>query len=263
MNIQEKIDDLKIYLSGYDRLAVAFSGGVDSTFLLLAAHEVLGENLMAVTVTGPNFAPDEVEEAKKLCRKHDISHLIYSMPKEVFDSISNNPANRCYICKKGLFSSMMDAIEGIPLADGTNLDDADDYRPGRQALKELHVISPLEETGFTKAEVRDALKAMNVKVWNKPAYACLATRIPVGEKLTKEKLTAVYEAEAFIRDLGFKQVRVRHHGKIAIVEVPPEDRELFARPVTLDAVNKKIKELGFEYATMDLGGYVMGHLNRK
>lgn len=261
--VQEKWDLLKARLAGYDRLGVAFSGGVDSTLLLLGAHEVLGKKVLALTVSGPNFPPSELKDAQKFCDKHHISHLVINMPDEVFDSFAHNPPDRCYLCKRAEFSHMMECAGDMPLADGSNVDDADDYRPGRRALKELGILSPLAEVGLTKGEIRTILRALNDPVWNKPAYACLASRIPYGEQLTPEKLRTVYEIEEFIHSLGFPQVRVRHHGKIAIVEVPPEERHKFANPSILDAVNAKIKDAGFLYATMDLGGYHTGNLNQE
>ena len=259
--MQEKLQLLREKLSAYDELAVAFSGGVDSTFLLLQAAEVIGEGLLAVTLTGPMFPPDELADTKRLCEEHDIPQLIINMPDSLFAEIADNTPNRCYTCKKGVFSLILDAADGKPVADGTNADDMSDYRPGLKALKELKILSPLQETGFTKEEIRLALKAMNVEIWDKPSYACLASRIPYGEKLTPGKMQQLYEIEAFIHELGFPQVRVRHHGKIAIVEVPPEQRGAFGKPEVLDAVSARIKKEGFLYATMDMEGYKTGKLN--
>ncbi len=260
--MQEKLALLQEKLCAYDRLAVAFSGGVDSTFLLLAAADVLGDDLLAVTVTGPMFPPEETETTQKICKKYGIGQLIVNLPDALFNTIADNLPDRCYRCKKNIFSLILEATEGGPVADGTNADDSRDYRPGRKALKELGILSPLEEVGFTKAEIREGLKAMNVPFWDKPAYACLASRIPYGEKLTPEKMRQVYEVESYIHSLGFPQVRVRHHGKIAIVEVPPDQREAFARTAILDAVSRKIKEVGFLYATLDMEGYLTGKLNQ-
>ena len=260
--MQEKLNLLRAKLDGYDHLAVAFSGGVDSTFLTLVASEVMGEDMLAVTIAGPHVPPDEQEYTKRFCEDREIAHLIINMPSDLFETFADNPPDRCYICKKGIFSYIKESLgEDIPVADGTNADDALDYRPGRKALKELNIISPLEEVGFTKQEIRMALKAMNVPIWNKPSAACLASRIPYGERLTAEKMKTVYELERFISQLGFPQVRVRHHGKIAIVEVPPEDRDRFAQNYILDVVNERIKKAGFLYATMDMAGYVTGKLN--
>ena len=260
--VQEKLKHLKDLLAGYDGLAVAFSGGVDSTFLLMCAKEVLGPRVLALTINGPQIAPAEIAEARQFCESHDISQLIINMPEEIFDSIADNPPERCYICKRGMFTHMLECIDGMPLADGSNADDGKAHRPGRRALKELGIVSPLEEAGFTKAEIRTALKAMNLPVWNKPANPCLATRFPYGERLTHEKMQAVDEIEQFIRALGFAVVRVRAHGQIAIVEVPPEDREQLARPACMDRIRERIHEKGFLYAAMDMDGYKSGSMDR-
>ncbi len=261
--LQEKLLALRQNLSTYDHLAIAFSGGVDSTFLLMMASEVLGPRALAISMVGKNFAPNEFLESKRFCEKHNIPHVVCNMPEDIFASIATNPPDRCYICKKGLFQHMKMLVGDTPLADGTNHDDLSLYRPGLKALRELGIVSPLAECGFTKEDIRTALKAMNLTIWNKPAYACLATRFPYGTTLTEEKMRTVYELEAFIRDLGFPQVRVRHHGTIAIVEVPPEDRQAFARPTILDAVHQRMRQAGFLYATMDLAGFVSGSMDRE
>ncbi len=262
MSLQDKFSLLNKKLASYESLAIAFSGGVDSTFLLLAAHKALGDSTLAVTMAGPNFNPDEIQEAKQLCKEKGIPHLLITLDKDSFQSFAHNPKDRCYICKHAIFSQIKDTLEAMPIADGTNADDAKDYRPGRLALKELGILSPLEEIGFTKKEVREGLRAMNISLWNKPAYACLASRIPYGEELTPAKLEAVYEIEKKLKELGFTQVRLRHHGEIARIEVLPQQRHLFCRPELLDKVDALVKRYGFRYATLDLAGYVMGNLNR-
>lgn len=260
--MQNKLRLLKQKLSGYDRLAVAFSGGVDSTFLLLCAKEVLREGALAVTATGPNFAPDEIEEAKQFCAVHEIPHLIINMKDEILNVLEPNPKNRCYLCKKSIFGQILKTLDRLPVADGTNADDVKDYRPGRRALKEMGIISPLEDAGFTKDEIRSALKAMNISTWNKPAYACLASRVPYGESITEEKLTTIYKIESAIREMGFPQVRVRHHGTIARIELPPEDIGRFCAGEGTKKIIAMIKDVGFAHATLDLDGYIMGSLNR-
>lgn len=262
IGVQEKLKQLKALLAGYDGLAVAFSGGVDSTFLLVCAKEVLGPHALALTANGPHIAPSELLHAKRFCEEHAVSQLIVNMPDELFNAIAPNPPDRCYICKRGMFTHMLECLDGMPLADGSNADDAGTHRPGRRALKELGIVSPLEEVGFTKGEIRTALRAMNMPIWNKPANPCLATRIPYGERLTREKLLAIDEIEHFIRGFGFATVRVRAHGSIAIVEVPPEARASFARPSCLDKVKEKIHQAGFLYAALDMDGYRSGSLDR-
>lgn len=298
--LNNKLNNLETILNSYGRILVALSGGVDSTFLLVFARKVLGnDNVTAITATGPHLAPDEVSYAAKLCSDLGIRHLPLSMD-HVMPIIEPNPADRCYLCKKEIFSMLKEKAEALHcvLTDGTNLDDMDDYRPGHRALAELNVASPLKDAKLTKADIRRALEtlacetpaaessskynsegtpestqknsdvAFNLKsaltldngmpIWEKPAFACLASRIPYGEKITAEKLTAVYNAEVFLRSLGFSQVRVRHHGDIARIEVPAKDRHLFFDESFMDKVNEQIKTYGFKFAALDLGGYKMG-----
>jgi len=263
--MQDKLELLRQKLLGHENLAVAFSGGVDSTYLLLCAKDIFGEDLLAVTALAPNFDPDEIEQTKKICNEYEIRHLIVNLGTDLLDEIAHNPEDRCYVCKKSIFSALRETLSELgfdTLADGTNLDDAKDYRPGQRALDELGVISPLRDAGFTKQDIRLGLKAMNVDIWDKPAYACLASRVPYGEQITIEKLDAIHKAEAALRELGFPQVRVRHHGDVARIEVPPTQRSRFFDEAFMDLVNETVKKAGFKYASLDLGGYVMGSLNK-
>jgi pyridinium-3,5-biscarboxylic acid mononucleotide sulfurtransferase len=263
--MQDKLELLRQKLLGHENLAVAFSGGVDSTYLLLCAKDIFGEDLLAVTALAPNFDPDEIEQTKKICNEQEIRHLIINLGTELLDEIAHNPEDRCYVCKKSIFSALRETLSELgfdTLADGTNLDDANDYRPGQRALDELGVISPLRDAGFTKQDIRMGLKAMNVDIWDKPAYACLASRVPYGEEITIEKLNSIHGAEAALRELGFTQVRVRHHGDVARIEVPPNQRSRFFDEAFMDLVNNIVKKAGFKYASLDLGGYVMGSLNQ-
>jgi len=264
--MQSKLELLKQKLLGHENMAVAFSGGVDSTFLLLCAKDIFGDDLLAVTALAPNFDPDEIQQTKKICEAHEIRHLIINLGNDLLDEIAHNPEDRCYICKKSIFSKLRQVLDDLgfdTLADGTNLDDAMDYRPGQRALDELGVISPLRDAGFTKQDIRLGLRAMNIDVWDKPAYACLASRVPYGEEITLEKLKAIHQAESALRDLGFPQVRVRHHGEVARIEVPPAHRSRFFDEAFMDLVNETVKKAGFKFASLDLGGYVMGNLNRR
>lgn len=263
MNIQPKLDLLLDTLRSFGRIAIAFSGGVDSTFLLLAAREALGHAALAVTATGCHFAPDELMEAQSLCEQKEIPQLLINVDESMQRLFSQNPPDRCYHCKKTIFGLMRDALgDDFPIADGTNTDDADDYRPGRRALKELGILSPLEEAGFTKAEIREGLIAMNVPLWNKPAAACLASRIPYGEPITRKKLERIYRAEQEMHSLGFQTVRVRSHADTARIEVPPEERHRFFDERFMDRVNRRLQKAGFLYVSLDLGGYRRGSLNR-
>ena len=218
MNLEEKLQKLEEILTGYGQMIVALSGGVDSTFLLAFASRVYAEagcpdNVAAMTATGPQFAADETEYAQNLCERLSVSHKKLDASR-VIDLVADNPADRCYVCKKALFSIMKEKADmvGSVLADGTNLDDLDDYRPGYRAIQELGVVSPLKEAGLTKAEIRRALAGLGLpgvaEKAEEPAFACLMTRIPCGERITEEKLSMIYNAEAFLKERGFTQVRV-------------------------------------------------------
>lgn len=263
---EEKLERLSRILQGCGRLAVAFSGGVDSTFLLAFAKEVIPDRVFAITASAPNFSPEETEEAAAFCGEHGIKQLSVALDWEFMNGFSHNPPNRCYLCKKAIFSRLTEAAEengATCVADGTNADDVSDYRPGLAALSELGVRSPLREAGLTKEEIRRALRERGLPAWSKPAFACLASRIPYYEKITPEKLQAVYVLEKEVRRLGFPQCRVRHHGSVARIEVLPEDRRRFAEPSVMDSVNELALRAGFSYAALDLAGYKMGSLNSR
>ncbi len=278
MILNEKLNKLKEIISGYGQMLVALSGGVDSVFLLCFAHKLWGDDrVAALTADGPHFAPDETDYARMLCEQLGIAHKTLHADF-VLPIIESNPSDRCYACKKEIFSMLKQRAEmtGSVLADGTNLDDMDDYRPGYKALIELGIANPLKEAGMTKADVRTALKQLadddpvlataltlpgGMPMWEKPAFACLASRIPYGEIITASKLEAVYKAELYLRSLGFAQVRVRHHGEVARIEILPEDRRRLYDEALMDEVNEYIKECGFKFAALDLGGYKMGNMN--
>ena len=278
MILSEKLTRLEEILNGYGQMLVALSGGVDSVFLLTFAHKLWRDDrVAALTADGPHFAPDEVDYAQQLCDRLGISHKRLPMD-HVMPIIEDNPKDRCYHCKKEIFSLLKQRADmvGSVLADGTNLDDMDDYRPGYRALQELGIANPLKDAGLTKAEIRAALKMLakddevlaaaltlpdGMKIWEKPAFACLASRVPYGETITADKLEAIYKAEVFLRELGFTQIRVRHHGDVARIEVLPQDRCRFFDEAFMDKVNSGIRECGFRFAALDLGGYKMGNLN--
>lgn len=266
MRYEEKLKKLEEILQNYGKLAVALSGGVDSTFLLLMGKKVLGDQMVAVTATAPNFAADEIEYAQKLCEREKVRHVIVELSETILSEFAHNPPERCYLCKKAIFSRMLSHVEqrlpGFTVADGTNLDDMQDYRPGRKALEELGIKSPIRDAGLTKEEVRRGLKDLGQEIWKKPAFACLASRIPYGERITVQKLEAVYQAEKFLQKQGFDQVRVRHHGTLARIEVLPEQRGLFDEAM-MDRVADGLKNLGFSYVALDLSGYRMGNLNQE
>lgn len=266
ISLQKKLQTLENVLSQHANLGIAFSGGVDSTFLLAfaAAHLQEGQSITAITVSAPNFAPDEVEFAKDFCENRGIRHMIITMDFGSIEGLAENSEERCYFCKRSIFSTVK-RIAGnnhIPvIADGTNLDDQEDYRPGKRALLELGVLSPLLEAELTKEEIRQAAFDMDLPIWNKPAYACLASRVPYGEPITEEKLGAIYLVEKEIRDLGFSQVRVRHHGDIARIELLPEEFPVFVTPEIAEQIDRAAKIAGFRYAALDLSGYRMGNMN--
>ncbi len=259
-----KYESLKNALKAEGKLAVAFSSGVDSAFLLYAAHEALGENVIAITATAPSFPQRETDEAIEFCRMHGIEHVMVEIRQLDIPGFKENPKDRCYICKKALFERMMSEAEtrGISrLAEGSNLDDNGDYRPGLKAIEELGILSPLRDIGFTKQDIRQLSGYLGLPAWNKPSFACLSTRFVYGETITEKKLQMVGRAEQLLLDLGFGQVRVRIHGTMARIEVLPEEFGRLMRDAVRERVVKEFKALGFTYVTMDLAGYRTGSMN--
>lgn len=260
----EKYEKLKEDLIKYKGVSVAFSSGVDSTFLLYAAHDALGDNALAITAESNSFPKRESMEARDYCKELGVKQLICHPEELQIEEFVNNPVNRCYICKKEIFTQIIKLAKeyntGI-VVEGSNLDDNGDYRPGHQAIKELGVKSPLRDCGFTKAEIRELSNYFNIPTWDKPSYACLASRFPYGEKITAEKLDMVDKAEQYIMDLGFRQVRVRIHDKIARIELLAEDMDRFMDVKIREGVYEEFKKIGFEYTALDLKGYRTGSLN--
>ncbi|MHC6180440.1 ATP-dependent sacrificial sulfur transferase LarE [Clostridium sp. JNZ X4-2] len=259
-----KLKTLKENLKSLESVLIAFSGGVDSTFLLKVAHDVLQDKVLAVTATSSTYPKRELNEAKKYAKSIGVRHII--IPSEELDikGYSQNPVNRCYYCKKELYSKLKKVAEenGIKfLLDGSNFDDIGDYRPGMKAARELGVLSPLKEAKLTKEDIRTYSKGMSLPTWNKPSFACLSSRFPYGNEINSKKLKMVEDAEQFLLDLDFKQVRVRHHGEIARIEVAPEERIKFFNLDMMNKVGKKLKELGFTYVTLDILGYKTGSMN--
>jgi len=263
-NADAKLKLLRERLRGIGSAVVAFSSGVDSTFLLRVAHEERGGRVVAVTIRSHIFPKRELDEAAAFCRAEGIRHEIMDLEELDIPGFAENPPDRCYHCKRELFSKLLAFARGNGLAavlEGSNIDDDGDYRPGRRAIRELGIVSPLHEVGLTKAEIRALSREMGLPTSEKPSFACLASRFPYGERITAAGLARVEKAEQWLLDsgLGLTQLRVRSHGDMARIEVPLADiPRLAARAAEIAAA---FKEFGFSYVTLDLRGYRTGSMN--
>ncbi len=265
--IERKFNALKSIIKDTGNIAIGFSGGVDSTFLLKVCHDIAQgteQKVAAITVESPMFSDSEREEAERICKGIGAEQYGINATWDDIKSFAHNPEDRCYLCKRIVFDKIIRVANELELKvvfDGTNADDKLDYRPGQKALQEMGVKSPLAEVGLTKLDIRLLSKSLGLDTWQKPAFACLASRIPYGEEITEGKLNMIGQVEEKLRGFGFEQLRVRHHGYVARIEILPEDRIKFFSLDMMDKVDAAVKEAGFRFAALDLAGYKMGSLN--
>ena len=260
-----KLARLKEIFQSMGRVVVAYSGGVDSTFLLRVAQETLGnENVLAVTALSPLFPERELAGAKRMTQEMGVRHILMESNELEIEGFSKNPSNRCYFCKKELFEKMQNLAQKEAISyvvEGSTLDDERDHRPGRRAIQELGIRSPLQVARMTKEDVRELSRALGLPTWDKPSFACLASRFPYGEEITPEGLKMVDEAEDFLFRLGFKQVRVRHYQSLARIEVYPEEMSRLMNGSLREKIVNRLKKIGYRYVTLDLQGFRSGSMN--
>ena len=263
--LETKVEKLKDIFQSMGKVVVAFSGGVDSTLLLKVAQDTLGDmNVLAVTALSPLYPERELAGVKKLIRVLGARHRLIESNELEIEGFSKNPSNRCYYCKRKLFEDLLAVAkqESIPfIVEGSTLDDDKDYRPGKKAIQELGIRSPLREAMFTKGDVRKLSSVLGLPTWNKPSFACLASRFPYGKEITTEGLRRVGEAEDFLFGLGFKQVRVRHYGNLARIEIFPEEITRLLEVSMRERVVNHLKGIGYTYVTLDLQGFRSGSMN--
>ena len=264
METNEKFENLKSIIKSYAGLAVAFSGGVDSSFLLKVTHDVLGERVIAITARPSFFTEKEQEEAENFCKAENITHIFCDTDELSIEGVAKNRPDRCYLCKNEILTKIKQAAAPYNpayIADGSNFDDDADYRPGFLAVLEHGIKSPLREVGLTKAEIRSLSKQLGLPTWDKKYRSCLASRFPYGEVITKQKLAMVEKAEELLFDLGFSQLRVRIHGTVARIEIEPAEFSKITKPEISQLIYNAFKEYGFGYTALDLCGYRTGSMN--
>ena len=265
MTLEQKARKIKSLILEMDSALVAFSGGVDSTLVLALAHDVLGEKALAVTAQSASMPDREMKACHQLAKEIGVKHLVVKTEEMSNPNYRANPANRCYHCKTELYSSLKKVAQQeniLNILNGTNTDDLGDYRPGLDSAREQGVRSPLVEAEFNKQEVRELSRKMELSVWDKPAMACLSSRIPYGQPVTPEKLAMIEQAEDVLLSLGFEQTRVRHHGDLARIELGKNEIPRYQNDKSVQkAVEEKLKALGFNNVVLDPEGYRMGNLN--
>lgn len=263
MNRQEKYEHLKKLISQMKQVIVAYSGGVDSTFLLKVAYDVLKDNARGVLAISPTYPSREYEKALKLAEEIGIKVEVIETRETENEKFLENPVDRCYFCKSELFIRIAEYAKNkrIVMVDGSNFDDFGDHRPGMKALKEMNIRSPLQEAKLTKEDIRELSKSLGLKTWDKDALACLSSRFPYGERIDIDKLKMVDEAENFLIDSGFKNIRARHQGKTIKIEVDPSQIAMLMDEEIRKSVVDKMKSLGYIYVTLDLEGYRQGSMN--
>lgn len=262
VDLDSKLKILEGILKGMESAIVAFSGGVDSSFLLKVSKDVLGDNVLAVTAVSETYTNSELADAKKYAKLLRVRHKIIRTDELKNSRFLSNPTNRCYYCKKELFLKLRKIARENRISyvlDASNYDDLSDYRPGMMAAKEIRVRSPLKEAKLTKNEIRQLSKKLGLETWNKPSAACLASRFPYDSRITRQGLAVVGKAEGYLRKLGFRQLRVRHYGDTARIEIEQND---FRRAIkNSEKINSRLRKIGFKYITLDLGGYRTGSMN--